>query len=314
VARAVGAMPLQLKRTREMLASGAYRAPQPPPRDEPTPSTSEGPDLAPKDAPSEDLPRKETVAAQEKDAVVVAETVDASAPAKATIDTCQLDTTRVSNDPAHAWFTHLPGTSPVAFAEANPPTAVCPMTWPWVYARCLGVRLPPAPPAHEGNFSGKWMLMSVPNETLDKRWVQACVAVEAGEVSAAKVVPGGGAMGGSPVIAYTNDFRDAEDVLRAGLALRARFGDKAAVKLLYKPDVFTLCDPERLFETGPRGGKRPIPKCPYQLLPGAFELKVVSKSLTLAKEMAVEPWARRMGAEDDEKPTGTGTEDAPIEL
>jgi len=308
-------MPLQLKRTREMLASGAYRAPQPPPRDEPTPSTSEGPDLAPKDAPSEDLPRKETVAAQEKDAVVVAETVDASAPAKATIDdTCQLDTTRVSNDPAHAWFTHLPGTSPVAFAEANPPTAVCPMTWPWVYARCLGVRLPPAPPAYEGNFSGKWMLMSVPNETLDKRWVQACVAVEAGEVSAAKVVPGGGAMGGSPVIAYTNDFRDAEDVLRAGLALRARFGDKAAVKLLYKPDVFTLCDPERLFETGPRGGKRPIPKCPYQLLPGALELKVVSKSLTLAKEMAVEPWARRMAAEDDEKPTGTGTEDAPIEL
>ena len=307
-------MPLQLKRTREMLASGAYRASQPPPRDEPTPSTSEGPDLAPKDAPSEDLPRKETVAAQEKDAVVVAETVDASAPAKATIDTCQLDTTRVSNDPAHAWFTHLPGTSPVAFAEANPPTAVCPQTWPWVYARCLGVRLPPAPPAHEGNFSGKWMLMSVPNETLDKRWVQACVAVEAGEVSAAKVVPGGGAMGGSPVIAYTNDFRDAEDVLRAGLALRERFGEPSTVKLLYKPDVFTLCDPERLFETGPRGGKRPIPKCPYQLLPGALELKVVSKSLTLAKEMAVEPWARRMAAEDDETPTGTGTEDAPIEL
>ena len=307
-------MPLQLKRTREMLASGAYRASQPPPRDEPTPSTSEGPDLAPKDAPSEDLPRKETVAAQEKDAVVVAETVDASAPAKATIDTCQLDTTRVSNDPAHAWFTHLPGTSPVAFAEANPPTAVCPMTWPWVYARCLGVRLPPAPPAHEGNFSGKWMLMSVPNETLDKRWVQACVAVEAGEVSAAKVVPGGGAMGGSPVIAYTNDFRDAPGVLRAGLALRARFGEPSTVKLLYKPDVFTLCDPERLFETGPRGGKRPIPKCPYQLLPGAVELKVVSKSLTLAKEMAVEPWARRMAAEDDEKPTGTGTEEAPIEL
>ena len=307
-------MPLQLKRTREMLASGAYRASQPPPRDEPTPSTSEGPDLAPKDAPSEDLPRKETVAAQEKDAVIVAETVDASAPAKATIDTCQLDTTRVSNDPAHAWFTHLPGTSPVAFAEANPPTAVCPTTWPWVYARCLGVRLPPAPPAHEGNFSGKWMLMSVPNETLDKRWVQACVAVEAGEVSAAKVVPGGGAMGGSPVIAYTNDFRDAEDVLRAGLALRERFGEPSTVKLLYKPDVFTLCDPERLFETGPRGGKRPIPKCPYQLLPGALELKVVSKSLTLAKEMAVEPWARRMAAEDDETPTGTGTEDAPIEL
>ena len=103
-------------------------------------------------------------------------------------------------------------------------------------------------------------------------------------------------------------------------ALRARFGEPSAVKLLYKPDVFTLCDPERLFETGPRGGKRPVPKCPYQLLPGAFELKTVSKSLTLAGAMAVEPWARRMGAEEEddenekEKPTGLGTEEAPIEL
>ena len=303
-------MPLQLKRTRDMLINGAYRAPQPSQREEPpAPLTSEGPDLAPKDL-------EKTVVAGESldDAVVAAETVETPVPVPVEPSALQLDTTNVSNDPTHAWFTHLSGTSPVAFAKANPPSAVCPMTWPWVFARCLGVHLPPAPPASEGNFSGKWMLMSVPNETLDKRWVQACVAVEAGEVSAAKVVPGGGAMGGSPVIAYTNDFRDAPGVLRAGLALRARFGEPSTVKLLYKPDVFTLCDPERLFETGPRGGKRPIPKCPYQLLPGALELKVVSKSLTLAKEMAVEPWARRMAAEDDEKPTGTGTEEAPIEL
>ena len=303
-------MPLQLKRTRDMLINGAYRAPQPSQREEPpAPLTSEGPDLAPKDL-------EKTVVAGESldDAVVAAETVETPVPVPVEPSALQLDTTNVSNDPTHAWFTHLSGTSPVAFAKANPPSAVCPMTWPWVFARCLGVHLPPAPPASEGNFSGKWMLMSVPNETLDKRWVQACVAVEAGEVSAAKVVPGGGAPGGSPVIAYTNDFRDAPGVLRAGLALRARFGEPSLVKLLYKPDVFTLCDPERLFETGPRGGKRPIPKCPYQLLPGAFELKTVSKSLTLAKEMAVEPWARRMAAEDDGKPTGTGTEEAPIEL
>ena len=306
-------MPLQLKRTRDMLVSGSYRAPRSPPRDEPTPSTSEGPDLAPED---------ETVVALEKreDAVVVAETVEPPESPPAALDAVRLDTKNVSNDSTHAWFTHRPGTSPVAFAKANPPTAVCPMRWPWVYARCLGVRLPPAPPASEGNFVGKWMLMSVPDEFLDARWVQTCAAVEAGEVRAAKVVPGGGgAPGGSPVIAYTKDFRDETDVLRAGLALRARFGE---LKLLYKPDVFTLCDQERLFETGPRGGRRPIPKCPYQLLPGAVELKIVEKSLALAGAMAVEPWARQTAAEDDEvqEERGAvlgkerGTKDEPIEL
>ena len=148
------------------------------------------------------------------------------------------------------------------------------------------------------------------------------LVMRAGEVRAAKVVPGGGgAPGGSPVIAYTKDFRDETDVLRAGLALRARFGEPH-VKLLYKPDVFTLCDQERLFETGPRGGRRPIPKCPYQLLPGAVELKIVEKSLALAGAMAVEPWARQTAAEDDEvrEERGAvlgkerGTKDEPIEL
>lgn len=310
-------MPLQLKRTRDMLTSGAYRAPQPPPREESSaPSTSEGPDLAPQDL------EKTVVAGEKREDAVVAETVEPPAPAPIEPPAFQLDTTNVSNDPKHAWFTHLPGTSPVAFAKANPPSAVCPMTWPWVYARCLGVRLPPAPPASKGNFYGKWMLMSVPDETLDARWVQTCAAVEAGEVSAAKVVPGGGgAPGGSPVIAYTRDFRDRNDVLRAGLALRARFGEAFAGRLLYKPDVFTLCDQERLYETGPRGGRKPVPKCPYQLLPGAGELKVVEKALALAGAMAVESWARRMVAEDDATQEegdaaakGLGTEERPIEL
>ena len=311
-------MPLQLKRTRDMLINGAYRAPQPSQREEPpAPLTSEGPDLAPKDL-------EKTVVAGESldDAVVAAETVETPVPVPVEPSALQLDTTNVSNDPTHAWFTHLSGTSPMAFAKANPPSAVCPMTWPWVFARCLGVHLPPAPPASEGNFSGKWMLMSVPNEYLDARWVQTCAAVEAGEVCAAKVVPGGGAApGGSPVIAYTRDFRDREDVLRAGLALRARFGGPSACKLLYKPDVFTLCDQERLYETGPRGGRKPVPKCPYQLLPGAGELKVVEKALALAGAMAVESWARRMVAEDDatrdeRNPAGReeGTEERPIEL
>ena len=110
-------------------------------------------------------------------------------------------------------------------------------------------------------------------------------------------------------------------MLRAGLALRARFGEAFAGRLLYKPDVFTLCDQERLYETGPRGGRKPVPKCPYQLLPGAGELKVVEKALALAGAMAVESWARRMVAEDDATQEegdaaakGLGTEERPIEL
>jgi hypothetical protein len=40
------------------------------------------------------------------------------------------------------------------------------------------------------------------------------------------------------IICYTNDFRDYDDVARAGLALRRRFGP--GMKLYYKTDVFTL--------------------------------------------------------------------------
>ena len=68
-----------------------------------------------------------------EDAVVVAETVDPPESPPAALDAVRLDTKNVSNDPTHAWFTHRPGTSPVAFAKANPPTAVCP-------AMAVGVR------------------------------------------------------------------------------------------------------------------------------------------------------------------------------
>jgi hypothetical protein len=123
---------------------------------------------------------------------------------------------------------------------------------------------------------------------------------------------------GTPIIAYTNDFRNQTDVLRAGLALRKRFGD--LTKLMYKPDVFTLCDQERLFTVGPRGGKKPVPKCPYLLTHGLETLKVVAQSLSLAKEMAVEPWAKNVSEDDAEQATleahqqNLGSKDKPIEL
>ena len=109
---------------------------------------------------------------------------------------------------------------------------------------------------------------------------------------------------------------------KCGLTVETSQGSLDVTSRLYKPDVFTLCDQERLFETGPRGGRRPIPKCPYQLLPGAVELKIVEKSLALAGAMAVEPWARQTAAEDDEvrEERGAvlgkerGTKDVPVEL
>ena len=207
-----------------------------------------------------------------EDAVVVAETVDPPESPPAALDAVRLDTKNVSNDPTHAWFTHRPGTSPVAFANANPPTAVCPMRWPWVYARCLR-RPSGAAAASEGNFVGKWMLMSVPDEFLDVRWVQTCAAVEAGEVRAAKVVPAASRLfRAAPLIAYSKRLLAVSKlVLRAGLALRARFGE---VKLLYKPDVFTLCDQERLFETGPRGGGDRY-RSTLPAVAGAVELVIV---------------------------------------
>ena len=220
----------------------------------------------------------------------------------------------VALDPLHPWFTHARGTSPSAFAAARPPTKVDPARWSWVYARCDPAAYVGAPvPEWEtprGNYSGKWMVMAVPDAYLDERWARACDAVEAGEIYAAKVVPGGGGSSGSPLICYTTDFRDEADVLRAGLALRRRLG--ATTKLMYKPDVFTIAGvrcPEALETIGPRGGRKKILMCPYRLRPveaddasepGAASLHVVKPSLERALELATERWALQSYSDDED--------------
>ena len=152
--------------------------------------------------------------------------------------------------------------------------------------------------------------MAVPDAYLDERWARACDAVEAGEIYAAKVVPGGGGSSGSPLICYTTDFRNEADVLRAGLALRRRLG--ATTKLMYKPDVFTIAGvrcPEALETIGPRGGRKKILMCPYRLRPveaddasepGAASLHVVKPSLERALELATERWALQSYSDDED--------------
>ena len=100
---------------------------------------------------------------------------------------------------------------------------------------------------------------------------------------------------GTPVICYTRDFRDQADVLRAGLTLRKRLG--GGTKLLYKTDVFTLCEPERLLARGKKGRVLKTKKktSSYSLEVGESTLKVskdCEQALRLSNQIAVEPWAR----------------------
>jgi hypothetical protein len=190
-------MPLMLKRVRDaMLASGAAHAapsaaaaPERPPvtpsGDAPTPSTSDleisGVVSDPPKAPVQTMPPTPTP--------VEPLPVDVHPKPDTERDTRSSD--HVELHPTHPWFTHHPNSSPVSFAKKYPPTGVTPHSTEWVYAYSLSPQGAPVPPASEGNFSGKWMVMCVPSNELDTKWQQVCAAVEAGEVSAAKVVPGG---------------------------------------------------------------------------------------------------------------------------
>ena len=74
----------------------------------------------------------------------------------------------------------------------------------------------PAPAAADGNFSGKWMILAVFGSQLDRWFVEAAKAVEAGEVYSAKA-PAGPLRPNETgcVLMYTKDFRDRQDVTRA---------------------------------------------------------------------------------------------------
>ena len=227
------------------------------------------------------------------------------------------------DDPTQRWVTHLEGVSPVAFAAARPPTKQsADRCWVYVHGdevRYVGTRKP----AEDGNFTGKWMLMKVPPENLDRWFVEAAKAVEAHEFTGAKSNAGETIEPGV-IICYTNDFRDREDVTRSGRALKARFG--TGVELKYKTDSSTLA--------GQYAGERKK-TCVYTMKRGSVDLEVEEEVLREAMDLAkggpgreaapttalnmpdrdimAAAAERRLGARMD-PPTHPGTVEMPIEL
>ena len=139
--------------------------------------------------------------------------------------------------PADFAFVHNPeGVSPLAFARRFPPSKQHPSRhWVFVYGNKKEYQGAQAPAI----YTGKWMIMDVPPSKIDRWFAEVARSVEAGEFFRAKTNagPGNGRGGTGVIIAYTKDFRNRPDVVRAGEALKRRFG--RAVELKYKADVLT---------------------------------------------------------------------------
>lgn len=166
----------------------------------------------------------------------------------------------------HRWLTHYDFTKPSVFAALNPVTEASPeKEWVYVNGRDENVSSEDAASAH--TYSGKWMIMGVKSDVIDRYFVECAKAVEAGEVVAAKAPAGGGEGGVGVLILYTKDFRDRVEAERAGVALKRRFG--SGVHLKYKTDSATYAG---MYATG--GGKGGGKTCCYEMKSGSLTMDV----------------------------------------
>lgn len=107
------------------------------------------------------------------------------------------------------------------------------------------------------SYNGKWMWFRPP-KSMDNDFLKVAMALQEFSLGkSVKVRPFGNSNETHtiPIIVYTEDFRDRDDVLRVGLALRS-IGARGTIS--YKPDVFTLS------EDGIYGTNK-IPKSIYSL-------------------------------------------------
>jgi len=166
------------------------------------------------------------------------------------------------------WLTNAWGDSPSALAAAYPPNSQS-ATCGFVYVSYQGSSYLGSPKPVGTNSKhtvGKWMHLGIPHLKLDRAFVEVAKAVEAGEVISAKA-PAGIAKDSKAglIILYTNDFRDRDDVTRAGVAIKRRLG--TGVELRYKCDVFTR---NERYATAGAGGKT----CCYTMRSGSLSLEV----------------------------------------
>ena len=221
------------------------------------------------------------------------------------------------------------GVSQLAFARRFPPSRQDPSRFHWVYVHAIPAEYRGVPaPAEPGNYMGKWMIMNVPASKADLWFAEVARSVEAGEFCSAKTNagPGKGRGGTGVIIAYTQDFRDRSDVLRAGEALKRRFG--RAVVLKYKADVLTYGGVYSRASNagGGYGAKGRQKSCIYTMKAGGLGLTVEEGLYELSLQLAKEGGRKEGEGEESggnkgkgeaaaaAAAAGSGTAEDPIEL
>jgi hypothetical protein len=120
-------------------------------------------------------------------------------------------------------------------ADDAPPSQVTEEPWLWAS--------PPTPDNSDPDLVGKWMVF-VPVHLADTEWRAVSDATRAGrlgiEAKVATAAPNPNARSDRerPILVYTRDWRDRDDVERVLVALRQEAGITA--KAFYKRDVDTL--------------------------------------------------------------------------
>jgi hypothetical protein len=166
----------------------------------------------------------------------------------------------------------------VSFVKANLPS-----TWSnnddvhWIYIRNPSLD---NNPHNNRKYIGKWMWF-VDRNFVDRCFLIVSHALMQGLLGHAAKVPPPNSSTIVPIIVYTTNFMDKEDILRVGLMLRKIGNIRKTIS--YKPDIFTL------MESGIHGTNTCQYKSIYQLKPNSDSLECVDNgnAIALALELAL---------------------------
>lgn len=132
------------------------------------------------------------------------------------------------------WITQPETEDALSFAQSNLPSRWVGHDVSWIYLRQNNSNQITS----RKSLCGKWMWF-LPAEKLDTSFVAVAASLQNGALGHAAKCPPPNSTGYTPIIIFTQDFTNTEDVLRVGLELR-RIG--AEGRLSYKPDVFTTSE------------------------------------------------------------------------
>ena len=153
------------------------------------------------------------------------------------------------------------------FAAANAPTSHSRFTRSWIYIYNYSLLRPAS------MWIGKWMWFVSP-KYLDDAFIAVAAALDTCHLgSTVKTAPPANSTSAVPIIIYTDDYRNRDDVLRIGLVVQSLSESKITIS--YKPDVFTLHD------DGIHGSNTLRYSTIYQLKRESRELTLVDNGLAL---------------------------------